>query len=321
LTARKKLRILGVIIALVILVPAMTQLGAGKTSKIGVSQGSEGTIVQTEYLTLKILNNGPHFVWWLGNRSSADEVYEVHFYAIQEFYGDDEILDDFSELTGLTYIFKGSQWAIAIVEGEALVQITLTLAGLSNEAQIQFIITIYEEDHTINDSEIKGLSEVKIDIVVENWHFSNNARGYAIQSIVSGTQEKQHRVRIRNGTTIEHGENHCSMQFESMERRNKRVAYYKWSTTADVYNGTDLLETIEVGNLYSTDVARVPGSDPPTIPSVFLAYPNYGDGLKMVHDPSIGIYPNSLPIPLSTTTIIGSLVFIAVVAAIIRKRK
>ncbi|RLI70667.1 MAG: hypothetical protein DRP02_07175 [Candidatus Gerdarchaeota archaeon] len=316
---QKKVSVLGGLLTFAILVSALVPTVSAKTNKIHVSHGSEGILVQTEYLTLKILDNSPNFIWWLGNQSSADEIYQVNFHLIQEFFGSDSILDNITELGGIAYIFKGNQWSVDIVESDAAVQVTLTLAGLSNGAMIQFIITVFEEDQTLPNTEIKGLSEVKIDIIVDNWHFSKDAKGYAIQTIISEMQHK-HQMRIRNGTQTENGNHHRTMQFENIEHGTKKVAYYKWATFANVYSNDTLIDTIDVGTFYSIDIPRIPGPASGS-PNVFLTYPNYGNGYKLVHDPSVGVYPNSLSIPLSTIAILGGLVMIVAIAVIIKKRK
>ena len=54
---------------------------------------------------------------------------------------------------------------------------------------------------------------------------------------------------------------------------------------------------------------------------MYLTYPNYGDSLELVHDPSIGIYPEAFSVPLYVLPIIGGFIATVAVAMITKKRK
>ncbi|MBD3193073.1 MAG: hypothetical protein GF308_20720 [Candidatus Heimdallarchaeota archaeon] len=279
-------RILVGILLLSLFVPVFAQNVNGNNGQIDVRE-DQGTItITTDKLTLKITGGKPHFIWWNGNQSTADEMYKVHFTSISEFFGDDEILDSKDELNGISYNLMTNNWNYEIFEEETEVIVILTLSGLANNAQIQFIVHIYTNDEPIEGSDevVAALSEVKIDIVIDNWDFSENAQGLALKSSVLEVNQSP-RVRVRNGTNEESGNQSRSMIFQSEDYGNDKVAYLEWLTFAEVYNGTEQISTVDVGTAYfdggmgpqsyqlTTDLDPIKmastnnnGSTPPTTP-------------------------------------------------------
>lgn len=311
------------LIALFVL-PAATQLAAAESDKISVKDGVDAISINTDFITMKIQAGKPHFVWWNGNHSTADEMYNVQFTTLQEYFGDDESLDSRSELMGgLSYNLVTSEWEYEIEEEDHHIQITLTLE-LANEAELQFIVHIYTEDQPLNgtDQMVEALSEVKFDILIDNWTFTPGAQGIALKSQILESQNR-HQVRIRSGSDAENGNRTRSMLFESKEHKNAVVAFYEWAEFADVYDGESKIDTIEVGqsDLEEGYVGDGPGMDDSSMIHLWFTYPNYGDSYTLVHDPSIGVYPEAFNLPLYVAPIIGGLVATVIVVGIVRKRK
>jgi hypothetical protein len=311
------------LIALFVL-PAATQFAAGESDKIGVKDGVDAISINTDFITMKIKAGKPHFVWWNGNQSTADEMYNVQFTTLQEYFGDDEILDSRSELMGgLSYNLVTSEWSYEILEEDHHVQVTLIL-GLANDAKLQFIVHIYTEDQPLigTDQMVEALTEVKFDIIIDNWTFTPGAQGIALKSQILESQ-KRHQVRVRSGSDAENGNRTRSMLFESKEHKNAVVAFYEWAEFADVYDGANKIDTIEVGqsDLEEGYVGDGPGMDDASITHLWFTYPNYGDSYTLVHDPSIGVYPEAFNLPLYVAPIIGGLVATVIVVGIVRKRK
>ena len=311
------------LIALFVL-PIATQYAAAQSDEIGVKDGVDAITISTNFITMKIKAGKPHFVWWNGNQSTADEMYNVQFTTLQEYFGDDEILDSRSELMGgLSYNLVTSEWSYEIEEEDHHVQVTLVLE-LANEAELQFIVHIYTEDQPIigTDQFVEALTEVKFDIIIDNWTFTPEAKGIAIKSQILESQ-KRNRVQIRNGTESENGNRTRSMLFESNEHKNAVVAYLEWAEFADVYDGANKIDTIEVGqsSLEEGYVGDGPGMEDPSIIHLWFTYQNYGDSYTLVHDPSIGVYPEAFNLPLYVAPIIGGLVATVIVVGIVRKRK
>lgn len=311
------------LIALFVL-PAATQLATAQSDEIGVKDGVDAITISTNFITMKIKAGQPHFIWWNGNQSTADEMYNVQFTTLQEYFGDDEFLDSRSELMGgLSYNLVTSEWSYEILEEDHHVQVTLSLE-LANNAELQFIVHIYTEDQPINgtDQVVEALSEVKFDIILDNWTFTPEAQGIAIKSQIVESQ-KRHRVQIRSGTNAENGNRTRSMLFESKEHKNAVVAYLEWAEFADVYDGISKIDTIEVGqsSIEEGYDGEGPGMDDPSLIHLWFTYPNYGDSYTLVHDPSIGVNPDAFNLPLYVAPIIGGLVATVIVVGIVRKRK
>jgi hypothetical protein len=317
----KKLMI-GMSLMLLFMLPTFTNFASAKTDQISVNEGQISITIATDFMTMKIVEKKPHFIWWNGNQSTADEMYNVQIMKIQEFFGDDDVLDNQTELAGVSYNLLTSDWTIDIVEGDNFVTVTMTLDGLANGAEIQFIVNIYSEDQIIvgTDHIVEALTEVKFDIIINNWLFSEDAAGLTLQTQILESQKK-HRVRIRDGTANENGNATQTMQFESDEHGNLKVAYFEWTTFADIYDESVLVDDITVGTTFLYDGSQGIGPGDQSMVQMYLTYPNYGDSLKMVHDPSIGIYPESFSVPLYIWPIIGGLIASVAIAVIIKKRK
>jgi len=313
---------IGISLIALFFLPAFTNYASAKSDKISIKEGQDAITISTDFITLKLVDGKPHFIWWYGNQSTSDEMYNVQFTKIQEYFGADDILDNYGELSGISYNLLTSDWISEIVEDETSVTVTLTLSGLANDAELQFIINVYEVNQPLKgtDQIIDALAEVKFDIVVNDWVFSEGAAGLAIKSQVLESQQR-HRVRIRNGTVAENGNTTRTMQFESEEQGNKKVAFYEWATFADVYDGVSKISTIDVGEAYIDESAQGVGPGISGMIHFWLTYPNYGDSYTLKHDPSIGIYPYAFSFPLYLFSIIGGIIATAAVMAIVRKRK
>jgi len=313
---------IGISLVALFFLPAFTNYASAKSDKISLKDGQDAITISTDFITLKLVDGKPHFIWWYGNQSTSDEMYNVQFTKIQEYFGADDTLDNYGELSGISYNLLTSDWISEIVEGETSVTVTLTLSGLANDAELQFIINIYEVDQPLEgtDQIIDALAEVKFDIVVKDWVFSEGAAGLAIKSQVLESQQR-HRVRVRNGTNEENGNRTRTMQFESEEYGNKKVAYYEWATFADVFDGLSKISTIDVGTAYIDEGDHGVGSGVSGMVLFWLTYPNYGDSYTLKHDPSIGVFPDAFSVSLYLFPIIGGIIATAAIVVIARKRK
>ncbi|NHJ48544.1 MAG: hypothetical protein FK733_12235 [Asgard group archaeon] len=303
------------------MIPALTNY-ASAAGGLGVSENQNGIFIRTNYLTMRIVEDKPHFIWWYGNQSDSDEMYNVQINKIEEFFGNDITLDNQSELGGVSYNLLTTNWNTDIVEDDHYITVTLTSIGLANGAEIQFIINAYSEDQVIEgtDQTVEAFSEIKFDIIVDNWQFSEAAKGLAIRTLTLESQQR-HRMRIREGTGAENGNATRTMQFESEDHGNRKVAYFEWATFANIYDESVLEDTITVGNAFLTEIPDGQGPGIQSMVEMYLTYPNYGDSLKLVHDPSIGVYPDAFAVPLYVLPIIGGLVVTVAIITIIKKRK
>ncbi len=319
--------LLGLIFASLLVMPVTAQLVSAEDQHIGIRDEVDSITVSTEYMTVRILPSQAHLIWWYGNVSSADEMYKLQLLKIQEFTGDDAILDDKSELGGISYSLISDSWSYAIVQTAQELTITMTLTGLANGATIQLVMHVYTTDVPINgtDQTVDALTELKFDIIIENWVFSPTAAGIAIESFLTEVQNR-HRVRVRNGTLNENGNATRTMQFISDKYDDQAVAYFEWNTFAHVYNSTgDLVDTVDVGTSYFADmISPPPGMGFEEVQDhLWLTYPNYENNMKLIHDPTIGLNADLLAssVPLYVIPLVGGLAGIAIVSAVILKKK
>ncbi len=311
------------------LLPISAQFTNAQGDQINVDDKPGMITITTEYITFKFTEGRPNFTWWNGNTSSSDEVYNVHYMTISEYFGDDEVLDGLNELIGgLSYNLLTSVWSTDVVEEDENVTITMTMSGLANDVELQFIVHIYTSDQVISgtDSVVEGLTEIKFDIVVKNWQFSEGAQGLGIKAQIHESQ-RRHRVRIRSGSEEENGNRSRLMNFESEEYNNAVVAFYEWTTFADIYNGSEKIDSIDVGTTYFNDGMPGPGEGPiggdQEVYNQWLTYPNYGDSLTMIHDPSVGVDPEAISNNLSLyiLPIIGGILAPVLVVSLVRRKK
>ncbi|MFW9924027.1 MAG: hypothetical protein ACFFDW_12145 [Candidatus Thorarchaeota archaeon] len=322
----KKL-LIGLTLISLFLIPAGTQFASAANEQIGVGEVGGAITISTEEMTIKVTPGQAQIMWWYGNKSNNDEMYKLQLVKIQEFQGDDGTLDDRNELGGIAYNLITEDWEYLIDEGDTELTITLSLEGLANGANIYLIMHVYNVDEPINGTNqvVDGLTEMKFDIIIENWDFTPTAAGVGIQTYMTEVQHR-HRVEVRNGTVAENGNTTRTMQFTSDEYADP-VAYVEWATFADVYNSTDdLIDTIEVGTAYFDDLASPPTEAPgfaEGLGHLWLTYPNYGDNYKLVHDPLIGINEDAFTAtaPIYWISILGGLFAVGTTFTLIKKRR
>jgi hypothetical protein len=321
---KKKRTIFGFTLITLFVFISTIPLVVANVEGIGIDVGQDAITITSDKITFKIIDDQPHFVWWNGNQSSADEMYKVQFKTIKEFFGNDTILDSRDELNGIEYNLVSSEWSTEIVEEETHATVKMTLSGLASGAEIQFIVKIFTEEQPINgtDQVIDAFTEVKIDIIVNNWVFSENAQGLTFQIDILEAQ-KRNRVRIRNGTNADNGNQTRTLQFLSAENGNRKVAYFEWTTFAEVYNETKKIANIPVGTAFFNPLGGI--SDPINpdggMIHLWLSYPKYGNSLKLVHDPLVGINSGAFNMSIYFYPVIGGLLATFIVTIISRKRR
>ncbi len=318
--------IIGIALIGMFLIPAGVELASAADGPIRYSEIATAVTIKTDYLNVKIVPDQGHLMWWNG-RNNTDEMYKLQLVKIQEFGGDDTVLDDRFELLGMPYNLITGDWSYVVEEQEDQLTLTLSIIGLPNGADIHLVMNVYATDVLIEGTTetVQALKELKFDIVVDNWDFSATAQGYAIQTYLTEVRHRN-RVRVRNGTVAENGPNLRTMQFAS-EAAEDPTAYYEWTTFANIYNSTDdLVDTVDVGTAYFDDLA----SPPPEaagyeegLGHLFLTYPNYGDDLKMVHDPTIGANDfSSTSLWLTVALPIGTgLLIVGIITALVIVRR
>ena len=328
----KKIAI-GLALIMMILVPASAHLAAGDDNDaiyVKVSIGDLITI-RTRSMTIKLIPDQAHIIWNYGARDTTDETFKLQLVQFKEYMGNDSVLDDRSEFGGITYNLIREGWTYEIDEQPTELTITLSLTNFINESDISIIMHIYNYDTPIpNTNEtVDALSELKFDIIVNDWDFSEGAQGYAIQSYLTEIEHK-HQVSLRNGTIAENGVLKRTMFFEDKQLDYEVLAYYEWLNFANVYDNDDLLiDTIDVSSVYFNDSSVVFPEDIPGfaegLAHIYLTYPNYGDDNKMIHDPTIGVIDLNLEdtnsAPLYLWSIVGGIFVTSAIVLIVKRRK
>ena len=95
--------LIGLSLIVLFFLPAFTNYASAQSEKISVKEGLDAITISTDFITLKLVDGKPHFKWWYGNQSTSDEMYNVQFTKIQEYFGPDDSLDNYGELSGISY--------------------------------------------------------------------------------------------------------------------------------------------------------------------------------------------------------------------------
>ncbi|UJG41154.1 MAG: hypothetical protein K9W45_01515 [Candidatus Heimdallarchaeum aukensis] len=328
---------------------------AYKEDNVNVGKDNGSFIIDTPLLKVKLMDNKPDIMFWIANDTDSNKrnpvpAYHVGFNYVTELFGDDLVVDNRTELGGKSYNLAAIDWTLTTENYTNEIVSTLTSEILSNGATISFIFHVFTEDTTVtrvlNDSttvtyDVKALSEVKFDIVVSNWTFTEGAVGLTFITTIHELAYR-HRVRAGNAThTQGETENRNSTETYPSDKRNNDPerwgveftdekgnlqSYFAWTPEADVFDADDnYLKTVNVtattaekGFKETDHFNKRFGID---YLFLYLTYPNYGDNLKLVHDPTIGVVESTGGISWSTTASIVLPLVIVGLIVINRRRK
>jgi hypothetical protein len=219
-----------------------------------------------------------------------------------------------------------------------------------SDVTLQIWAHIYLEDYTgeVSDDHgvhfnytVAGRSELKMDIEIGNFPFSSENSSVAIQTLqkeneATGTQNlHRHRMETRErfrNVTIDSDMNWTTTggnetRFERMngtecqrmdftdDETGITQGFYSWLDTAVITWPGGETEAVDVTASY------IPRGDGV---AVYLAYPYFDDG-SILHDPSIGLYPEGAPsvgTPIDYVLVagIGGVALIAILVVLVRKK-
>ncbi len=337
----------------IFLVSALTPAYAVPSTGTGVENREGSVFIVTPYVTVKLNSGKPDIFIWKTNSTDKPKrqaLFHIGFYHIAELFGDDLIVDSRTELTsGKVYNLVDSSitWTLTVNDTlEDEISVTQTSSQLDNGATISFEYHIYLEEievtKKLNDTTIvyktKGLQEVKFDIIVDNWNFTPGAVGLIFNIKV---HELQYKHRIRTGERVNKPEENIKPEgleeprtnrtqdpkqdgIEFRDDRERPYAYFAWTPEADVFdeNGT-YVETITcttTATSYGLDEMYGKGYKfGLEFINLQLVYPNYGDGMKLIHDPVVGMY-DTTGLGLSIVALLAIPILAAAVLVIRRKR-
>ena len=314
----------------------------------------EGSVfIETESIVVKLNEGKPDFfIYKVGSDFSGrskDPMFHISFSYVAEIFGDDLVVDDRTELLGGKIYNLASElitWDLVTENTTNEIIGTQTSSVLDNGATITFVYHVYLEDVVVEEEidgtivsyTVKGLEEIKFDIIVNNWNFTPGAQGLVFAIKV---HELQYRHRVRVGERVNQPETgdlidethvfdpvrnqtHEENGIAFLDDRDRLQAYFAWANQADVFfeNGTyvDTVPVVATSSSYGMDpqfgVGHVFGKE---FINLNLIYPNYGDGLKLIHDPIIGM-PDTSGVSFGLIAMIA-IPTLAAAALIIRRKK
>ena len=290
---------------------------------VSIENRDGSTFITTPEITLKLNELKPDFFFRYTDNTVGrydDLMFHLGFYYVAEVFGDDLIVDTRDEILGGKIYNLASPtigWSITSENLTNEIVATQTSSVLDNGATIQFVYHIYLEDQVVEqalDNEttvyyaVKGLKEIKFDIIVSDWTFSPGAAGLIFDvkvhelryrhRVQTGEQVSMPEEGIRINNTEEFTANRTQDRTRDgigfLDDRNRLDAYFAWTPEADIFDSEDnYVETVAViatATSFGQDMSFGMGQEfGQEFINLHLAYPNYGDGMKLVHDPVIGI--------------------------------
>jgi hypothetical protein len=288
---------------------------------VGVYAGIDEISITTSEMTMKIIDYKPFFTYWFFNQSTSVEKYNVKFTKIQEYFGADSYLDSIIELGGISYNLQTSDWDSSITDDDYNVNVNLTLSGLANDVEIQFLIHVSgflrSMDHT--SDLIHPYRECEVEIIVKNWVFTPGAQGFAIKLEIFESTKINEVNLINNSYSYDNIE---ALEFRSNMGYPLEKASCKWLKVADYYNDTEFISVYNVGSSFFNETYSPPEDE---ITHLWISYPKVEDSFTINHVNIIGLneqYPSPSyvvgPIFIST---ISLLIFFNIVFIVFRKKK
>ncbi len=345
---KNKILLVGVLTILIMSSISTSFLVSAKKNDPGVNDREGSTFIETDFLSMKLHEGKPDMMFWLVNSSEGKKmpVFHVSFTHIAELFGDDLLVHNMGELSGEAFNLASSSfdWTLTKETLTNEVRGTITSDILENGATISFVFHVYLEDILITEEinetntiitttyQIKSVSEIKFDIIVDNWTFSPEATGLVFAVKIHELAYK-HRVQASDGVNVtEDGyekpanatKNENKHGIEFYDESDGRSSYFTWVPTAQVYDTEDsIVSEVNVTSSMNNDgfdedfgKGKKFGRD---FINLFLSYPNYGDGLKMVHDPTIGIDQGLNPVVIVVAVAAG-ITLVALVAVVVKRR-
>jgi hypothetical protein len=198
------------------------------------------------------------------------------------------------------------------------------------------------DDHGVHfNYTVAGKSELKTDIEIANFPFSSENSSVALRVMLNENQATgmqnmhQHRIETRErfrNTTLESDSNWTTTGGNEtrFEQRNSTLCQRMdfVDSTTDVAQGyfTWLDKAVITWPGGETEAVNVTASYVPSGDgtAVYLAYPYFDDG-SILHDPSIGLYPEAAPsigIPINYVVVagIGVVALLAILVVLVRKK-
>ncbi|MCF2142782.1 MAG: hypothetical protein K9W42_03700 [Candidatus Heimdallarchaeota archaeon] len=255
---------------------------------ISVQTGFDRISITSSKMAFIINNFRPQFTWWHDNATAPDEIFNVYFMGLYEYFGPDDYLSGAGELGGLSYNLDTSNWAYEITETVSEVKVNLTLAGLANDASLSFIVHISEQERalTYTGYYISAFTEAWLEIIINNWKLTPGAKGVAIKSEVFESANTFGATVVNDSSQTLN--NLDSLFFISYPGTSIDKAYFKWVMLADYFNETnDFLTVKYIGkaffnNTYNAEFA--------TATHLWLSYPKFNTILTIKHNTILGVY-------------------------------
>ncbi|MHA2358450.1 MAG: hypothetical protein ACXABK_06760, partial [Candidatus Heimdallarchaeaceae archaeon] len=199
----------------------------------GRVENREGSVfIETSNVIVKLHAGKPDIFFWsvrqeTGRRRAA--IFHVSFQHVAELFGDDLIVDSRQELQGgKIYNLASDQldWTLTNITEENHIQATLVSEPIVGGATITFAfhlfledtVVTYERNGTVYSYEAKALSEVKFDIVVDNWEFTPEATGLIFHVKI---HEMEYQHRVHEGDHVNNPENDIRMNHTGSTDTNK----------------------------------------------------------------------------------------------------
>jgi len=168
--------------------------------------------------------------------------------------------------------------------------INITATGLFGELEnttVKFRLSMYAYDVTVDSYTITGGTELKIDVIVDNWPFQAEENGLALEVEIEKEIEGIATVEYEyEGGLEENG-------FYIVNQTGTIFGYFRWVNQSTVTSPDGKTSIVDVTAAYQVEELEIEEEEVEQKLAVYLCYPNFNGTLE--HDPSVGLNAEQAP--------------------------
>lgn len=237
--------------------------------------------IHTNKMIIRIPHNQPEYYVSTRNINSAG--YLMKFMQIIEFEdrNGDNTLNRGDIVLSRGLLCDKSNWRVSVKQNETLLQVNLSswvrvihhgpMQGPPKKAFIKIISTIFTRDKFIGNYDIKGQSEVKLDIIIMDWPWRSKQSNLALRILFTSYREEY--VNARREVVYQH-ERDSKRHMDVLALRDPNLNYgVLFKVNQFVY--------IDKSN------GSIVGTSWKSNNTLEIIYPHFNDFL--IHDPSLRV--------------------------------
>jgi len=242
----------------------------------------ERSEIRSSKVVIQLHNLQPEYLIYLPE--STEEFYSVKFVRLIEFIdtNGDGLFDYSDRQLAIGILCEKTQWHVDVRRNTTTLVVNLTARirvvhlygryGPPSSARVSMVNWIFSNDMQLNDYDIRGGSEIKIDLIVKNWPWHLKTSMLALQIEIRA---------FRGSEKPSHGRMHVRDEHDTHKQKNmKEIGYISESIGYGILFRAS--KKILVDDEETTLMGITASND-----TILITYPRFSK--KLIHDPSIRI--------------------------------